>query len=172
MSGLVALTPLTLGRGLGSVQKRMKTIITTNKDIHQHFEGFLVEQGLRVTTQRSQILDTFLCMGDHVSAEELYREVMEHYPGIGQATVFRTMKLIAAAGIASEMSTRDRTVRYEHAVGGEHHDHLHCVACGRVLEFRSREVAELLQGICRAKGMRFVRQQINLYGYCESCSGT
>lgn len=140
-----------------------------NSTIHQRFESWLKGRDLKLTKQRGAILDAFLCMDSHVSAEDLYHEVLHHDPSIGQATVFRTMKLLAESGIATEMTSQGRTVRYENAHGNRHHDHIQCLGCGMVFEFSSEEIENLQVEICRGFGVQLVSHRMNLFGYCQLC---
>lgn len=142
---------------------------TVNGEIHKRFENYLKEQGLKLTRQRATILDAFLCMDSHVSAEDLYHEVLHHDGSIGQATVFRTMKLLAESGIATEMTAQGRTLRYENAHGSKHHDHIQCIACAAVFEFHSEAIEALQVQICKSYGVELVSHRLNLFGYCQLC---
>lgn len=140
-----------------------------NAASHDRFDQYLRSSGLKLTRQRAIILDCFLCLDRHVSAEDLYDEVRRQAPGIGQATVFRTLKLIAAAGIATEMNIGGRTLRYEQANAVGHHDHIQCLECGDVFEFCSPEIERLQEEVCRKAGVRLVSHKMNLYGICTAC---
>jgi Fur family ferric uptake transcriptional regulator len=67
------------------------------------FEEYLKEQDLKLTDQRRQILEEFLKIETHVSTEELYARLKQDHPGIGIATVYRTLKLLCECGLAAEL---------------------------------------------------------------------
>jgi hypothetical protein len=79
----------------------------------EHLGEYLSGQGLKSTTQRDSILDIFINAGEHLSADELYARVKKVHPGIGYATVYRTLKLFAEAGLAQERRFEDGFTRYE-----------------------------------------------------------
>ena len=78
-----------------------------------YFRSYLATQGLKSTRQREIILDEFLRAGAHLSTEELYLSLRSHHPGIGYATVHRTLKLFAECGIAEPRHFGDGQTRYE-----------------------------------------------------------
>ena len=96
----------------------------------QIFRSFLKNKGLRNTPQRQQIMEVFFNESGHLTTEEIYDRVRKEDPSLGQATVYRTMKLLCEAGLAREVRFGDGLARYEHAADA-HHDHLICENCGR-----------------------------------------
>ena len=98
------------------------------------------KKGLRKTAQRELILDIFLRTEEHLSSEDLYWLVHKKYPDIGQTTVYRTLKLLTEAGLAREVRLGDGRTYYEHHFEQEHHDHMICTECGKVIEFFSAEL--------------------------------
>ena len=81
----------------------------------------------------------FACQGHH-SLEEICQEVRKTYPGIGQTTVYRTIKLMCEVGLAEELHVGENFARYEVCIGKQHHDHLVCTACGKTIEFHLPEI--------------------------------
>jgi Fur family ferric uptake transcriptional regulator len=137
----------------------------------QQLTEYLSGQGLRSTTQRDQILQLFVDAGRHLSAEELYLLVKKNHPGIGYATVYRTLKLLAEAGLAEERRFEDGFTRYEYRSTDGHHDHLICTKCGAILEFENEQIEQLQHHV--AKKNRFLVQshRLELYGLCSECQG-
>ena len=131
----------------------------------QYLEG----KGLRSTTQRDQILNVFINAGRHLSAEELYLLVMKSHPGIGYATVYRTLKLFAAAGLAEERRFEDGFTRYEYKASANHHDHLICTQCGLILEFENERIEALQQDVAKKNHFKVQNHKLELYGLCETC---
>lgn len=136
------------------------------------FNAFAARQGLRSTRQRDVILDVFLSTREHLSVEELYLKVKASHPGIGQATVYRTLKLFVEAGLAREMMLPDGQTRYEHQLVGEHHDHLICTGCNAIIEFEDETIEQLQREIARRHGFSLTAHKMQLYGLCPTCADT
>ncbi len=134
------------------------------------FNAFAVEKKLRSTRQRDIILDIFLSTHEHLSVEELYLKVRASNSGIGQATVYRTLKLLAEAGLAREMMMPDGHTRYEHQLAGEHHDHLVCTSCGAIIEFEDETIEQLQRDIAKRHGFTLTAHRMQLCGLCPACS--
>lgn len=135
----------------------------------QIFQNFSVAKGLKSTKQRDIILDCFLSSAQHLSTEELYLKLKENNPGIGFATVYRTLKLFAESGIAREIQFGDGQTRYEHLQAGEHHDHLVCTRCGAIVEFENEAIEKLQSEVARQHGFQIVNHKLELYGFCAAC---
>ena len=134
------------------------------------FSAFAAEKKLRSTRQRDIIIDIFLSTHEHLSVEELYLKVRASHPGIGQATVYRTMKLLVEAGLARELIFPDGQTRYEHQLAGEHHDHLVCTACSSVIEFEDETIEQPQRDIAKRHGFTLTGHRMQLCGICPACS--
>lgn len=135
----------------------------------RQFAIYLAGRGLKLTSQRELILRAFINHGGHISAEELYDDVKKDNPGIGQATVYRTLKLLAEAGIANDVSFDEGITRYEHIGEDEHHDHLVCTRCSRRVEFNDPAIEELQVKQARKQGFLLDSHRMILYGICRDC---
>jgi Fur family ferric uptake transcriptional regulator len=135
----------------------------------QIFQNFASSKGLKSTRQRDMILDCFLSCDQHLSTEELYLKLKESMPGIGFATVYRTLKLFAESGIAREIQFGDGQTRYEHLHDGEHHDHLVCTRCGAIMEFENETIEKLQAEVARNHGFTIINHKLELYGICAKC---
>lgn len=137
----------------------------------QQLTEYLSGQGLRSTTQRDQILQIFVDAGRHLSAEELYLLVKKNHSGIGYATVYRTLKLLAEAGLAEERRFEDGFTRYEYRSTDGHHDHLICTKCGAIIEFENERIEALQQDVARKNRFQVQSHKLELYGLCSGCQG-
>jgi Fur family ferric uptake transcriptional regulator len=142
-----------------------------NKNAVEQLSRYLAGRGLRSTTQRDWILQAFITAGRHVSAEELYRRVKKTHGGVGYATVYRTLKLLAEAGLADERHFEDGFTRYEYRSSGSHHDHLICTHCGLIIEFENERIEALQQDVARKNRFTVLNHKLELYGLCEACQG-
>ena len=133
------------------------------------FKDFLIAQGLKSTHQRELILEEFLRAGSHLSTEDLYLRLRRKNPRIGYATVHRTLKLFAECGIAEQRNFGDGQARYEASAHDEHHDHLICVVCGKIVEFEDPRIEELQIEVAGGLGFSIERHRLELYGCCSDC---
>jgi Fur family ferric uptake transcriptional regulator len=137
----------------------------------RQFEQALRERGLKSTSQRDDIARVFFSAGGHLSVEELYTAVKKVNPRVGYATVYRTLKLLKECGLAAERHFDDGQARYEASEEGEaqHHDHIICERCGKIVEFASQELERLQERIGRFLGFVVGRHRMELYGICAEC---
>jgi Fur family ferric uptake transcriptional regulator len=136
------------------------------------FREHIQRSGLRRTSQRDLILETFLRTEDHLTSEDLYWLVQKQDATVGQTTVYRTLKLLTEAGLARETRFGDGKTYYEHHYNHEHHDHLICTECGRVIEFFSAEIEELQDRIAADYGFRLTNHSLRMWGVCAECAET
>ena len=129
----------------------------------------MVKQGLRSTEQRRAIIDAFFAGPEHVTIDELLERVRKSDPRIGYATVYRTVKMLAESGIASERKFGDGFTRFELADEGAHHDHLICVECGAIQEFEEPLIEELQDRVATRYGYSVHHHKHELYGLCAEC---
>ena len=131
----------------------------------------IARQGLRMTRQRRLIAEVLLGTDGHVNIDELYASVSERDPNIGYATIYRTLKLLTECGLASAAHFGDGAARFEASFRREHHDHLICTECGKIIEFHNEEIEHLQEQVCRAHGFQMARHKMEIYGVCARCAG-
>ncbi len=134
------------------------------------FADYLTRAGLKATRQRAQIVHAFFAAGRHISAEELHRQIRDTTPGIGLVTVYRTLKLLRAAGLATERTFGGPSARFDPRPADSPHHHLICTACGRITEFEDETLAALARKVKRAQGFTVIEQRLELYGLCRACT--
>lgn len=133
------------------------------------FYTHLKRVGLKHTDQRDAILSAFLETRDHLSTDELFRLVRKRDPKIGFTTVYRTLKLLAECGLASEVAFHDGVARYEHQFNRRSHHHMVCTSCGVSVEFFSPEAGKLEAEIGRKYRFDATRHTFQIYGICADC---
>jgi Fur family ferric uptake transcriptional regulator len=138
-------------------------------EARKKLDEYLAAKNLKQSEQRVKILDVFTGAGKHLTAEEIYMLVRKKYPGIGYATVYRTLKILCAAGICRELLSEDGTCRYEHQIKDEHHDHLICTKCGRFVEVMEPEIERLQEKLFQKHSFYPQRHRLELYGICRKC---
>lgn len=133
------------------------------------FQQFLADKNLKHSQKRDWILEIFLRIEKHITAEELWSAVRKKHPSVGFATVYRTIKLLCESGMCRELIFEDGTTRYEHNYGHEHHDHLICTECGRCLEVVNAEIERLQERLMKQHGFSPQYHRMDLYGICKKC---
>lgn len=146
----------------------MKTV-GTDVGWRARLERFVREQGGRMTPQRRQVAEVFFSMGGHPGIEDLVAEVRKRYPGIGAATVYRTMKLLCDSGLVEMREFGERFARYEALLPEEHHDHLICTGCGRIIEFGEEAIEALQERVTQRYGFEMHHHRLDIWGLCRDC---
>lgn len=135
------------------------------------WQAYLRKKGLKTTQQREAIVDAFLRSSGHVALEELLARARRTHPGVGLATVYRSVKLLEEAGLAASRQFESGHTLYEATQGRSHHDHLICQRCGFIVEFESDEIEQLQDKAARTMGFNVLRHRHELFGLCEKAQG-
>jgi len=133
---------------------------------------YMHKNKLKDTRQRRAIVDAFLGMSGHTSIDTLLAEVQKIQSSVGYATVYRSLKMFVAAGIASERRFGDGPSLFEPVEQGAHHDHLICTRCKRIFEFEDAIIEEQQLFVAKEMGLRLTSHRMILYGECldqEDC---
>lgn len=132
----------------------------------------LKDNGYKLTSQREAVLDVILShTNHHMSSEEIYEELRRLYPGIGLATVYRTLPLLEKLEILHRVNFDDGCIRYEIVNPEENHEHHHliCMKCGAVLEAKEDLLDDIEERIFQESNFKVVNHQLKFYGYCRDC---
>lgn len=123
----------------------------------------LRKAGLKVTHPRMRILEILEDLdGKHVTAEDIYRQLLEHQDDIGLATVYRVLTQFEAAGLVLKHNFEGGQAVYE-LDRGKHHDHMICVETGKVIEFTSEEIERLQHEVAARHGYQIEDHSLVLY---------
>lgn len=129
----------------------------------------LKSTGLKATLPRLKILEIFQSGEQrHMTAEDVYRVLLNHHSDIGLATVYRVLTQFEQAGILERSHFESGKAVYE-LNEGTHHDHLVCTSCGKVEEFYDAEIERRQQMIAKDKGWSLQDHAMSLYGLCADC---
>ncbi len=127
--------------------------------------------GLKVTLPRVKILEMLerrQVSDRHLTAENVYKKLLEQGEEIGLATVYRVLTQFEAAGLVKRLHFEGGNSVFE-LNRGEHHDHILCVKCGRVDEFTDQTIEARQQEIARKLGYEMTEHCLYLYGICADC---
>ena len=128
------------------------------------------ELGLKVTQQRITILEVVREGPAHFTAQEVFEIVSERNPDIGFATVYRFLKKLSEQKYVTEVRMGGMPARYEWAAK-DHHDHLTCTRCGKIVEFENQRIEDLQEKTAQKYGFRLTHHILELYGICKDCQG-
>jgi len=140
-----------------------------NQNRQALLDKYMAEKGLKSTRQRALIVETFFDAGGHVSVEDVWSRVRKLDARVSVATVYRTMKLLAESGLAHARNFGDGQTRYEAAIGREHHDHLICTRCNKIIEFENDRIETMQDMVAKRHGFRVTSHKMELYGLCRDC---
>jgi Fur family ferric uptake transcriptional regulator len=136
------------------------------------FAGYLGSQNLKMTRERNLILDAAGWMKGHFEAEALYLKLASAKIPVSRATVYRTLDHLVGSGLFQKIYLSDHTQRkalYERVHGREHHEHMHCLGCGRIIEFTDPPLEERQATVCREMGFKPLRHSLRIEGFCRKC---
>ena len=126
--------------------------------------------GLKVTLPRLKILDMLESSGNkHLSAEDMYKALLDDGEEIGLATVYRVLTQFETAGLVNRHHFEGGNSVFE-LCQDEHHDHILCVKCGRVDEFYDEVIEQRQKAIAQKNGYKMTDHSLYIYGVCESCT--
>lgn len=129
----------------------------------------LKKAGLKNTQPRRRILEIMdKDSNHHMSAEDIYRELIDAGEEIGLATVYRVLTQFEEAGLVvrHHFEGGQSVFELDH---GDHHDHLVCVKCSRVEEFCDDEIEKRQKEIAKKAGYEITDHSLNIYGICGAC---
>lgn len=143
------------------------------RDGHALFERFRVylrDHNLPITHQREVIAAAVLHADGHLSVEDIEGVLRREGTHVGTATVYRTLELLRRAGLVNELDFGEGFKRYEPSGGdGQHHEHVICVECGRVVEFTSDRIERMNMLIAEEYGFQHHHHRLAIYGVCGEC---
>jgi Fur family ferric uptake transcriptional regulator len=126
----------------------------------------LKSTGLKATLPRLKILEVFQTAKDrHMTAEDVFRVLLQDRSDIGLATVYRVLMQFEQAGLLTRGNFESGKAVYE-LNEGQHHDHMVCLDCGRVEEFYDPEIESRQQAVAEAKGFVIADHALSLYAHC------
>jgi Fur family ferric uptake transcriptional regulator len=135
----------------------------------KQFRVVMEARGRRITKQRIFIAGMFYAMRGHPTINELHDELRKTDPGVGLATVYRTLRLLKDAGLAMELRGNEGSTRFEAVNAPKHHDHLVCRKCGTVLEIGNDDLQQAQFELARKYDFSPDEEAHCIYGLCSAC---
>jgi Fur family ferric uptake transcriptional regulator len=128
----------------------------------------LNKQGYRLTPQRLMVVSAIEESDDHISAEEIYSQVVAKYPNVNISTVYRTLELLKRLGLVTETDLGGGRVRYHPADKGHHH-HLICQECGAMIDLDESLLEPLKDALLREHDFIADLRHLAIHGRCVKC---
>jgi len=139
------------------------------KEEREILRKYIEVKSLRKTNQRYKVLEVFLSNEEHLSVDELYSLIKKKYPEISHSTVFRSMKIMFEAGLASKIRHCDGLIKYEHAYKHNQHGHMICSKCHKMIEFDDTKIKELLNKATKKENFKPQIFKTKILGFCKKC---
>lgn len=125
--------------------------------------------GGKRSTKRDRILNIFLRQKGHLTADELYDLVRREDPGLGRATVYRTLQWMVSSGLAHKVDFGEGRSRFEPSLRHPRHFHLICNTCHRSSEFLSSDIEAMLEEVTASRRFQTTQSVIQVFGVCDDC---
>ncbi|MFC2031914.1 Fur family transcriptional regulator [Chloroflexota bacterium] len=136
--------------------------------MHHDIGSKLGKLGYRLTPQRMMILSAIENSDDHISAEEIYAQVVNKYLHVNISTVYRTMELLKQLGLVTETDLGEGRVRYHPADKGHHH-HLVCQECGAIIDLDESILSSFKDTLLRKYEFVADLRHLAIFGRCVNC---
>ncbi|MBU2498283.1 MAG: transcriptional repressor [Proteobacteria bacterium] len=138
----------------------------------ENFRTLIEDDNLGDTEERLDVIDAFLSTEEHVTLEELMSHLRERGHDYEPDFVRQCMNRWVDLGFAQKELFDGQPPRYEHRHLGNHHDHLICTKCGRIVEFSNDEIEGLQAKIAALQGFHILQHKMEIYGLCSDCIKT
>ena len=133
------------------------------------FRRYLSDRNLPATQQRLTVASVVLDAADHLSAEDVARQVARRNVAVGLATVYRTLDLLVASGLVQQRDFGEGFRRYEPVAPGGAHEHCICSACGKVMEFSNDRLERMIALLAEEADFRPHHHRLEVFGLCREC---
>jgi Fur family ferric uptake transcriptional regulator len=131
--------------------------------------SLLRQHGYKITPQRRAVLNTIALSHDHLTPAAIYEKVHKENPRVGLVTVYRTIDLLAELGLICEVHTGGNCRSYLMRRPSEHHHHLICSQCSRVVDFTGCSLTDLEQRLSLETKFDINGHLLEFYGLCSDC---
>lgn len=128
----------------------------------------LKESDYRITPQRYAVLKVLVNSSDHPSAESIHAELIDHYPTMSLATVYKTINLLKQEGEILELEFSDLGNRYD-GKKPYPHPHVICTECGKIIDPSQLNLNEITSKMMEETGFKILSHRLDFYGICPDC---
>ena len=135
----------------------------------QKLREYLSSRGLKLTRERKEILKAIMETHSHFEVDDIFIKLRRKKLKISQTSIYRTLPLLVESGIVLKNTCDRMTARYEHVLGHDHHDHMVCVKCGKIIEFQEDNIEELQVKVSKKHKFKILGHRLVIRGLCEKC---
>jgi len=137
---------------------------------NQELKRVLRAHELKATNQRVALLKLLDATNEHFDAEEIYLELLKNQKNVSRATVYRSLDALVEQDLVTKLDFGDGRMRFERSKGeDEHHDHLICEECGKVIEFFNPEMEAQQLSVCKEHDFMPSVHTMHIFGICSEC---
>ncbi|MDC7249416.1 MAG: Fur family transcriptional regulator [Sphaerochaetaceae bacterium] len=144
--------------------------MTESSEVIDELKKIVKQKGLKYTEQREVVLNVLLHAEEHLTAEEIYNLIKSENPdsNIGIATVYRALSFLEEVNLIASINFGVDGKKYE-SNKKDHHDHLICTSCGKIIEFVDNEIEKRQEKIAKKNKFKITSHSMQLYGICPDC---
>ncbi|MBU0568651.1 transcriptional repressor [bacterium] len=135
----------------------------------EKFRDYLKEKRLKFTPERQVVLKEVFSLQGHFDVEDIFVRLKGKGRFISRATIYRTFPLLLSSGLIKEAVGYQNRTCFERAFGHDHHDHLVCLKCGAIIEFKDEKIKEAQDTICKRYEFTQIEHKLGIKGYCKKC---
>jgi len=143
------------------------------KQVHfqekRQFKKLFKQEHIDSFEDRYKVLEAFLQTEKHLTVEEVHQMLENNGWQLEPEFVRETLQLMCRFGFASRSRFDNGVILYEHRHLGQHHDHMICTKCRKILEFEEEQIEQLQIKIAAAQGFHMLQHKLEIYGICNSC---
>jgi Fur family ferric uptake transcriptional regulator len=135
----------------------------------EQFKKLFRQERIENFEDRFKVLEAFLATEKHITVDELTGLLNDGGADLSADFVRDTLKMLSRLGFARQSRFDNGVVRYEHHHLGDHHDHMICTKCGKIIEFKEDRLEEYQIRIAASRGFHMLRHKMEIYGICAEC---
>ena len=135
----------------------------------EQFKALLEEQRLKYTYERKTIFEEVVHLKEHFDADSLYERFKKKGLRISRDTVYRTLPLLLQSHVIQKSVGSGKREFFERIGRKGHHDHMVCIHCGKIIEFKCEEIEKLQEKICGQYHFKLTFHDHRLFGSCKDC---
>jgi len=139
------------------------------KSVKKRFQTYLRNRGNTVTHQRNIILDEIMKKKSHFDIDSFVSTINRKGRDVSRATVYRTIQQLEDAGIVRKIDFDKGYANYEIIPGKEHHEHLVCSECGKIIEFSDKSFEKRIRAIAECNEFTMEHHSVEIFGKCSEC---
>ena len=133
------------------------------------FRTYLAGLKLKMTQERRLILEEVFASHEHFGADDLHLRFASRKVTVSRATIYRTLEHLVKSGLVRRVYLDQKRAFFEKAHGRQHHEHMICLSCSKVIEFSDDPLEERQDLVCRQHRFKPLRHSLRIVGLCEDC---